>query len=163
MERTARHRVGLLAGVAAAVAIAAACGSAARDGGPFRKVRAPVAFEIILDSPEVAIVDLRGRGDFHGPLGHLEGARNVPLGELPRRYLEILDLRDETFLVYCHASECDPEAMDFLRQHGFEDAMLIDGGIVAWIEGGFRTVGVGDPEGHIDDPSLGASPTLRLR
>src|SRR5258707_15669615 len=29
------------------------------------------------------IVDVRGPDEFDGPLGHIDGARNIPLGELP--------------------------------------------------------------------------------
>lgn len=116
----------------------------------FRRVRPPVAFEMLRDTPELAILDVRSEADFHGALGHLRGARNLPVAELPLRYLEILDLRRETFLVYCRANECSPEAMTFLDAYGFADAMLIDGGIDAWIEDGFGTVGIDDPEEHED-------------
>ena len=29
------------------------------------------------------VVDVRGPDEFDGPLGHIEGARNIPLAELP--------------------------------------------------------------------------------
>jgi rhodanese-related sulfurtransferase len=149
-----------VAGLAAATP---ACWSVRHREEPFRKVRPPVAFEILLDSPDVPVLDVRPAADFHGPLGHLEGARSMPLDQLPRRYLEILELRDETFLVYCHASECEPAAMDFLLQHGFEDVMLIDGGIAAWVGDGFRTVGAGDPPEHDDGARKSPGPAFRPR
>jgi len=126
----------------------------------FRRVTPPVAFEILRDSPEVPILDVRTEGEFHGPLGHLRGARNLPLGDLPMRYLEILDLRRETFLVYCHADECDPQVMTFLDSYGFVDAMLIDGGIEAWIQDGYGTVGAGGPPEH-EDRIRGVRPASR--
>src|ERR1043166_7640205 len=35
------------------------------------------------------ILDVRGPDEFDGPLGHIEGARNIPLAELPRHVPEI--------------------------------------------------------------------------
>ncbi|HEX2165258.1 MAG TPA: rhodanese-like domain-containing protein [Thermoanaerobaculia bacterium] len=155
----------LAAAVLAPLALALAaggCRSLAAEGGPFRRVRPTVAFEMILDSPDLPILDLRPADEHHGPLGHLEGARSFPLADLPRRYLEILELRDETFLVYCRADECEPQAMDFLGAHGFEDAMLIDGGIEAWIAEGFQTVGAGAPPEHVDEPPA-RRPAIEMR
>jgi rhodanese-related sulfurtransferase len=107
---------------------------------------------MIFDVPDLPILDLRPREEYHGALGHLEGARSFPLADLPRRYLEILELRVETFLVYCDDERCESEALDFLESHGFEDVMLIDGGIRAWVETGFPTVGAGGPPEHVDEP-----------
>ena len=157
MSRRRAARLGALAAtfLAAASLLAlalAGCGSLRSEDGPFRRVRPPVAFEMILDTPDVPILDLRPREDYHGPLGHLEGARSFPLADLPRRHREIGELRDETFLVYCQADECDPQALDVLAAHGFDDAMLLDGGIEAWIAGGFETVGAGAPPDHVDVP-----------
>lgn len=151
MIRAAAALVALASVVALALA-APSCRSLRENGGPFRRVRPPVAFEMILDTPDLPILDLRPREEFHGPLGHLEGAASFPLADLPRRYLEILELRQETFLVYCHADDCGEEAMAFFDAHGFEDAMLLDGGIAAWVDDGFQTVGAGAPPEHSDEP-----------
>jgi len=143
-----------LAAAAALLLVAAAGCRSARSGADagamFRRVTPPVAFEMLRDSPQLPILDVRSEAEFHGPLGHLRGARNVPQADLPLRYLELLDLRQQTFLVYCRAGECEPEVMTFLDSYGFADAMLIAGGIEAWIEGGFGTVGAGDPPEHED-------------
>ncbi|HEX2251633.1 MAG TPA: rhodanese-like domain-containing protein [Thermoanaerobaculia bacterium] len=144
------------------VVLLPACRSGRGDEPPFRRVRPPVAFEMLRDSEDLPILDVRPDAEFHGSLGHLRGARNIPLAELPVRYLELLDLRNRTFLVYCQRDECEPAAMDFLLAYGFEDAMLIDGGIEAWRAAGFGTVGAGAPPEHEEDvrgprPSLGGS------
>jgi len=154
-----------VAAAAALVLLAAAgCRSSGREhdegGGMFRRVTPPVAFEMLRDSPELPILDVRSEAEFHGPLGHLRGARNVPQADLPLRYLELLDLRRETFLVYCRTDECVPGVMTFLDAYGFADAMLIDGGIEAWIDDGFGTVGAGDPPEH-EDRIRGVRPATR--
>jgi rhodanese-related sulfurtransferase len=144
--RSRRPRGRLLAAVVAAAALLAACRSGRRADRldpmeqPFRKVTPPVAFEMLRDAPYLAIVDLRSEEEFRGPLGHLNGARNLPMSELRENYRDLLDLKPQTFLVYCRRDECHGEAMEFLLSHGFDDAVLIDGGIERWIAGGFGTV-----------------------
>jgi rhodanese-related sulfurtransferase len=114
----------------------------------YARVSAPVAYEMIRDSPGVMIIDLRSPQAFNGDTGHLFRAHNIPLDRLPYRLLEISPFRDDTFLVYCDTQTCAQEGMAILISSGFEDAVLVDGGIDAWIEKGFRTVLPGDLAGH---------------
>jgi rhodanese-related sulfurtransferase len=112
-----------------------------RERPPFRKVSPPVAFEVLRDSPDVLTLDLRTRKEFLGDTGHIFRARNIPLGRLSERLSEIAPFRDDTFLVYCRGDDsCGEEGMAILVSSGFENAILIDGGIDGWIRYGFRTV-----------------------
>jgi rhodanese-related sulfurtransferase len=107
---------------------------------PFRKVIPAVAYEIQRDSPGILILDLRPPEEYQGDTGHVPRARNLPLDELPYRLIEISGFREETLLVYCRDTLCGEEGMRVLVASGFGDAILIDGGIEAWIRAGFRTV-----------------------
>jgi rhodanese-related sulfurtransferase len=112
-----------------------------RERPPFRKITPPVAFEVLRDNPDILVVDLRTRNEFLGDTGHIYRARNIPLERLPERILEIAPFRDDTFLVYCRESDsCGEEGMAILISSGFENAILVDGGIDGWIRYGFRTV-----------------------
>jgi rhodanese-related sulfurtransferase len=106
---------------------------------PFRKVTPAVAFEIIRDTPDVPILDLRPAAEFLGNTGHLRNARNIPLSRLPFQLIELGAIRDETMLVYCGTQECSEEGMAVLVSSGFENAILLEGGIDAWIRQGFKT------------------------
>lgn len=159
-SRTALNRV-LAVALAVAVATAAlACGS--RNGAErkpaFRQVTPAVAFEMLRDYPGLPILDVRPREDFHGPLGHLRNAVSAPTGDLPHLLRELAWMRSETFLVYCRADECEPQVLDFFYSNGFEDAMLIHGGIEAWIDDGFGTVGAANPE-HEDEVTSVSEPS----
>lgn len=150
--RTSR-RIGaaacLLAGLAAAAAVAGStsgCASAKRwlaarqaRRPPFTVVSPPVANEIVRDAPDVFILDLRSPEEFQGPKGHLRNAFNIPLARLPYRLLEIRSYRGETFLVYCNGDDCGRAGMRVLKESGFEDAILIAGGIDGWLRSGFIT------------------------
>jgi rhodanese-related sulfurtransferase len=115
---------------------------------PYTKVSAPIAYEILRDSPDILILDLRSPQEFNGNTGHLFRADNIPLNRLPYRLLELSALREDTFLVYCDTQACAEEGMAVLTSSGFENAVLMDGGIDSWIEKGFRTVLPSDAAGH---------------
>ena len=112
-----------------------------RERPPFRKITPPVAFEVLRDNPDILIVDLRTRQEFLGDTGHIYRARNIPLERLPDRMAEITPFQEDTFLVYCRENDsCGEEGMAILISSGFENAILVDGGIDGWIRYGFRTV-----------------------
>ncbi|HEX2644162.1 MAG TPA: rhodanese-like domain-containing protein [Thermoanaerobaculia bacterium] len=110
-----------------------------RERPPYRKVTPAVAFEIMRDTPDLPILDLRPAAEFVGNTGHLRNARNIPLSRLPFQLIELGAVRDETMLVYCGTQECAEEGMAVLTSSGFENAVLMDGGIDAWIQQGFKT------------------------
>ena len=110
------------------------------DRPAYRKLTPPVAYEMMRDSSDMLIIDLRSPAAFNGETGHLRRARNIPLERLPYRLLEISTFRDETFIVYCDTAACAEEGMNILISSGFENAVLMDGGIDEWIRDGFKTV-----------------------
>lgn len=122
---------------------------------PYRKLSPPVAYELIRDNPEMLILDLRKPGEYNGESGHLRRARNIPVDRLPYRLLEITSYRDETFLVYCRGGDpCGAEGIADLRSSGFENVILMDGGIDAWIRAGFKTVLPASIAGQINQRPL---------
>ena len=131
-----------------------------RERPPFRKITPPVAFEVLRDNPDILVLDLRTRTEFLSDTGHIYRARNLPLERLPDRMLEIAPFRDDTFLVYCRESDsCGEEGMAILVSSGFENAILIDGGIDGWIRYGFRTVLPATPE-ETDGAGAGGGESL---
>lgn len=107
-----------------------------------RTIRAPVAFHVIRDSPDITVLDLREPDEFHGEHGHINGAVNVPLGELHH----LLDIaarlgRDRAVFVYCRDSPCAESGAALLREHGIRFIFVLEGGLPSWLDGGFGTVG----------------------
>ena len=92
----------------------------------YRRVRPTIAFEMLRDSPDIFILDLRTAGEFLGSVGRLSRAVNIPLEELEGRLVELEPLKSRTFLVYCRRGSCGHEGMVLLRSRDFRDAMLID-------------------------------------
>jgi rhodanese-related sulfurtransferase len=121
---------------------------------PFKKLSPPIAYEMIRDNPDMLILDLRPAAEFNGATGHIRRAKNIPMDRLPFRLLEISAFREDTVLVYCGQPDCAEQGMAVLLASGFENAILMDGGIDRWIREGFKTVlpqSVANPSGGPDD------------
>lgn len=124
----------------------------------FRIVRPTIAYEIMRDNPDILIVDLRSRAEFNDDHGHLRNASNVPFNNLKRRLRELAAFREETFLVYCRAEgSCAEQGMKILSENGFSDAILIEGGIDAWLNSGMKTY---LPVSAVGRVNLGLAPEI---
>lgn len=77
--------------------------------------------------PKPALLDVRE--DYEVAMCKIDGARVIPLGELPMRWSE-LDSK-EPILIYCHHGGRSMRATEFLRAKGV-NAINIKGGIDAW-------------------------------
>jgi rhodanese-related sulfurtransferase len=119
-----------------------ACASARKPGGErpaFRRLSPAVAYELLRDNPDVLVLDLRPAAAFVSDRGHLRRARSAPLGQLAELLAELVTYREETVLAYCDTEACAAAGMELLAGAGFVNALLMEGGIDAWIRQGFKT------------------------
>jgi rhodanese-related sulfurtransferase len=79
-----------------------------------------------------AIIDVRGAGEFVGPLGHIPGARNVPFDELPQRLQELVMVRDQPVVLVCRTHQRSAKAAALFRDAGFRDVRVLRGGMEQW-------------------------------
>jgi rhodanese-related sulfurtransferase len=77
------------------------------------------------------ILDVRGADEFDGPLGHIDGARNVPLPELPRHIAEI-GRESGPVVVVCLTDKRSLQAAASLADAGIRDVAVLRGGMRAW-------------------------------
>jgi rhodanese-related sulfurtransferase len=133
------------------------------DRPPYKKLSASVAFEMMRDSPEMLVLDLRPPQEFNGDTGHIRRARNLPLERLPQRLLEIDPFREETVLVYCRADGCGEQGAAILAASSFASVVLLAGGIDSWIRHGFKTVLPGAGAAQARPPADGKGPVRPLR
>ena len=61
----------------------------------------------------------------------IDGAKLIPMGEVPSRAHQELD-PDESIVVVCHHGVRSMNVTVWLRQQGFEKAQSMRGGIDAW-------------------------------
>jgi rhodanese-related sulfurtransferase len=79
----------------------------------------------------VVVVDVRQPEEFVAPPGHLPGAVNVPLGDLPRRVGE-LAARRQPVVVVCKTDRRSAQAAAELRATGLQDVAVLRGGTDEW-------------------------------
>jgi rhodanese-related sulfurtransferase len=77
----------------------------------------------------MALVDVREPGEYQA--GHLEGALNIPLGQLPARMDELP--RDRIMFVHCKGGYRSSAATSLLLRAGFRDVANVTGGYDAWL------------------------------
>ena len=93
----------------------------------------PHTLEELVD--QLQVLDVREADEFHGPLGHIQGARLLPLGELKARAGEID--RERPVVTVCRAGARSAQAVVMLQQEGFRDVANLAGGMLRWrAEGG---------------------------
>jgi rhodanese-related sulfurtransferase len=77
------------------------------------------------------IVDVRGPDEFGGPLGHIEGARNIPLSELPAHTNE-LAAEGRPLVMVCLTDKRSSQAATDLVAAGLAKIAVLRGGMKAW-------------------------------
>lgn len=79
---------------------------------------------------DVLLLDVRQEGELDERLGHIQGARPLPLNELKQRLSEIP--QDKPVVTVCHAGMRSGQATVILRQGGFQRVANMRGGMVTW-------------------------------
>jgi uncharacterized membrane protein YdjX (TVP38/TMEM64 family)/rhodanese-related sulfurtransferase len=80
----------------------------------------------------VTVIDVRGPDELTGPLGHIPDALNLPVGELPRRLMELKALKDRPIILVCRTDKRSASAAAILREAGFRDVRVLRGGMEQW-------------------------------
>jgi glyoxylase-like metal-dependent hydrolase (beta-lactamase superfamily II)/rhodanese-related sulfurtransferase len=79
---------------------------------------------------EVQIADVRTEQEFEGPLGHVEGARLLPLATLAQRAGELG--KDKPVITVCRSGARSAQAIAILKKAGFEKVANMAGGMLRW-------------------------------
>jgi len=81
------------------------------------------------------LIDVRNPDEFSGPLGHITGARNIPLPMFAAAAGELVGL-DRPLVLICHTDRRSSAAASHLRQLGVTDIAVLRGGMMAWRSAG---------------------------
>jgi len=142
MKTTKEHPMRRLIALASLAALLTACRTVgvSTTAGGFAEVSPTVANEMIIDTNQVVVLDIRSSDAYRGTEGHIAGALNAPFDSIERQLPELLPYQNQTVLVYGESSTDGALAAKLLSVAGFRNVVHIDGGIQAWIERGYRTV-----------------------
>jgi len=98
----------------------------------------PAAAIRLLDAGKAVAVDVREPDEY--AVGHIPGAKLLPLGEVLSRAAEVLPDKRAPWLVYCRTGRRSADAVQKLASLGYENLYDL-GGILNWpyeIEGDFE-------------------------
>jgi uncharacterized membrane protein YdjX (TVP38/TMEM64 family)/rhodanese-related sulfurtransferase len=114
------------------VAIALLPGLIGRLRGSFASIEAS-ELKRRLDSGEgIMVIDVRGRDEFTGPLGHIVTARNIPVTELDGRRAELAGLERTPIVLVCRTDRRSGAAARTLRAAGFTEVSVLRRGMEQW-------------------------------
>lgn len=90
----------------------------------------------------VQIVDVREPAEFNGALGHVPGARLLPLGSLAGRAQELS--KERPVVTVCRSGARSAQATVLLRKAGFDKVANLAGGMLRWRAQRFEVEGGSD-------------------
>ncbi|HEX4638572.1 MAG TPA: molybdopterin-synthase adenylyltransferase MoeB [Chthoniobacterales bacterium] len=76
------------------------------------------------------LVDVRE--PFEHEMESIDGAKLIPLGELPERLNELE--RQPLTIVHCHSGQRSAQAVRLMREAGFANVFNLEGGIAKWLD-----------------------------
>lgn len=83
-----------------------------------------------INQGKTVVLDVRNAEDFAA--GHIRGAVNIPLQDLPQRLGELEKSRAKTIIVVCQSGVTSAKASAQLDKAGFKDVVSLTGGLTAW-------------------------------
>jgi rhodanese-related sulfurtransferase len=92
------------------------------------EIDAKDAAERIAARPEAVLLDVREDEELQ--IVSVDGARHIPMGDIPSRISE-LDPDTEIYCL-CHHGMRSAQVAGYLAQQGFEKVLNVRGGIDAW-------------------------------
>lgn len=87
---------------------------------------------LLMNRAKTLIIDVREADAF--AKGHIQGAKHVPLAELPDRLKEFEKQKNKPVIVHCQRGMRSKPACRILAAHEFTQLHQLDGGLDKWIE-----------------------------
>ncbi|MGD2055282.1 MAG: VTT domain-containing protein [Gammaproteobacteria bacterium] len=89
---------------------------------------------------DLLVLDVRAAEDFVGEQGHIDGAVNIPVEELPQRMGELGDYLERPVAIVCRTDKRSAKAALLLAEAGFADVHIVRGGMTKWLEAGLPVI-----------------------
>lgn len=89
------------------------------------------------DHPDALVLDVREPDEWNDDLGHIAGAKQIPLGQLESRLGEIEAWKAKPIITVCRTGVRSQAAAETLRAAGFKLVINLDGGMSAWRSAGY--------------------------
>jgi uncharacterized membrane protein YdjX (TVP38/TMEM64 family)/rhodanese-related sulfurtransferase len=90
---------------------------------------------------DTLVIDVREPDEFAGALGHIQNARNIPIGQLSAALEPLHTLLDKPIVLVCHTDMRSQKAAALLGSSGFRHVSVLRGGMVGWTKAGLPVAG----------------------
>ena len=97
---------------------------------PVRELSAADVAAMRARGEEFLLLDVREPDEWQA--AHIDGARLLPLGELPAKVDELAGWKDRKIVVHCRSGARSARACRLLLESGFAEVFNLNGGIDAW-------------------------------
>lgn len=96
----------------------------------------PQDLKALIDQDAILLWDVREANEW--AQGHIEGAKFMPLSELP--HCDLPELGDKPLVTQCAGGIRSLKAAEILAQRGLKVGAHLDGGLKAWLSQGFDII-----------------------
>lgn len=100
------------------------------------EIEGPEISTKILDGESFVFIDIREPGEVSA--GYVQGARLIPMNQVPQRLTEIP--KDENVVIYCAAGGRSYGVTQYLRDQGYDTVWSLVEGMHGWLEHGGKLV-----------------------
>ena len=84
----------------------------------------------LISREDAVVIDLRPDGEFRN--GHIVNAVHIPFDQIETRLGRLAKFRQKPVIAACRTGQQSAAAVKRLRSEGFEQALRLQGGMVAW-------------------------------
>ncbi|MBT4762631.1 MAG: rhodanese-like domain-containing protein [Bdellovibrionaceae bacterium] len=93
--------------------------------------------EVLELKKDLLIIDVRGKDEYHGELGHIPGSQLMTLGGLPNE-LNTLP-KNKAIVFICRSGARSAQASEFAVSQGYTEVYNMKGGMMLWNQIGLET------------------------
>jgi len=108
-----------------------------RQGGGRGGVSAAEATQLI-NRRNAVVIDLRSADEFAN--GHLPSARNLQFSELQAKIGQFVKNKGNPVLLVCQTGQQSRKALGIVKEAGFAEVEVLNGGLNAWQQAGMPVV-----------------------
>lgn len=108
------------------------------DNVTYKTIDPATLCTLLRNNPGYLLLDVRSPGEHNDTsrsaglnIGHLQGAKNIDIRQLPSRLKEIADYKQKPVFVYCSHSQRSRRASRLLADSGFTNVFNINGGLTS--------------------------------
>ena len=91
----------------------------------------------LAENNDLLVLDVRNADEIKGPLGHVAGARNIAVADLPNLVSGLQTTKHKPIIIVCQTEMRSLKAEQILVQAGFTDLSVLAGGMEAWNRKGY--------------------------